>query len=92
MVLQGRFDDAAAWAIRATGEPHAHFHIHAIAAACLALAGRAEEARAFARHACRAHPGYSVRVFERSFPHRGAAQRALISGALRSAGVPDGEP
>jgi TolB-like protein/DNA-binding SARP family transcriptional activator len=89
LAIAGRYDEAAAWSVRATSEPNAHFHIHAIAGACLALAGRAAEAQAFAQRACADHAGYSIRVFERSFPHKLESHRALMAQALRSAGVPD---
>lgn len=89
LAIEGRYDEAAAWSVRATSEPNAHFHIHAIAGACLALAGRAAEARAFAQRACRDHPGYSIRAFERSFPHKVESHRALMARGLRGAGVPD---
>ncbi|MEO7246256.1 MAG: hypothetical protein ABIX12_14060 [Rubrivivax sp.] len=92
LAIAGKYDEAAAWAVRATSEPNAHFHIHAIAAACLTLADRHDEARAYAQRACSAHPGYSIRVFERSFPQKFAVHRDLLARTLRSAGVPDGEP
>ncbi len=91
LAIEGRYDEAVAWSVRATSEPNAHFHIHAIAGACLALAGRPAEARAFAQRACRDHPGYSIRVFERSFPYKLESHRALMARALLSAGVPDDE-
>ncbi len=89
LAIEGKYDDAVAWVIRATSEPNAHFHIQAIAAACLVLAGRHDEARGYAKRACNAHPGYSIRVFNRSFPQKCAAHRDLVVQALRSAGVPD---
>ncbi|MEO8545396.1 MAG: hypothetical protein ABI434_17565, partial [Burkholderiaceae bacterium] len=92
LAIEGQYDEAAAWSIRATSEPNAHFHIQAVAAACLALANRNDEARGYAKRACSAHPGYSIRVFGRSFPQKFAAHRDLLAHALRSAGVPDGEP
>ena len=88
LATQGQYDEAAAWSVRATREPNAHFHMHAIAAACLVLAGRQEEARAYAQRARVDHPDYSLRVFERSFPHKLASQRALMARALSSAGFP----
>lgn len=91
LAMQGLYDEAAAWGIRATREPYAHFHMHAIAAACLALAGRREEARAYAQRACSDHPGYSIRVFERSFPQKLGSHQALMARALRSAGMPEGK-
>ncbi|MBG6077647.1 hypothetical protein [Polaromonas sp. CG_9.11] len=90
LAIQGKYDEAAAWGVRATSEPNAHFHMYAVAAACLALANRHDEARAYAHRACSAHPGYSIRVFERSFPQKFSADRELLAQALRSAGVPDG--
>ena len=46
LVRLGRFDEAAEWALKASARPNAHPLIQAIAAYCLALAGRLEEARA----------------------------------------------
>jgi tetratricopeptide (TPR) repeat protein len=89
LAIEGKRDEAAVWAIRATSEPNAHFHIQAIAAACLVLANRHDEARGYAKRACNAHPGYSIRVFNRCFPQKCAAHRDLVVQALRSAGVPD---
>lgn len=90
LAIEGKYAEAADWAIRATSEPNAHFHIQAIAAACLALANRLDEAGPYAQRACSVHPGYSIRVFERSFPQKFAVHRKLLAQALRSAGVPDG--
>ena len=45
LVRLGRFDEAAEWALKASARPNAHPHIQAIAAYCLALAGRLDEAR-----------------------------------------------
>ena len=91
LAIEGRFDEAAAWGVRASSEPNAHFHIQAIAGACLSMAGRQAEAETFAHRACSDHPGYSVCIFERSFPQKFAVHQALMAQALRSAGVPDGE-
>ena len=46
LVRLGRFEEAADWAVKAAARPNAHAHILAIAAYCLALAGRLDEARA----------------------------------------------
>lgn len=88
LAIQGDHEAAMQWSVDATLEPNAHFHIHAVAAACLQLAGRPDQARATAARAARSHPGYSVRVFERSFPYRDPEHRALISDALAAAGLP----
>jgi TolB-like protein/DNA-binding SARP family transcriptional activator len=92
LAIEGKYEEAANWGVRATSEANAHFHIQAIAAACLFLANRQNEARAYANRACTAHPGYSIRAFGRSFPQKFAAHRELMAQALRNAGVPDGEP
>ncbi len=88
LAIGGHYADAAQWSVRATREPNAHFHIHAIAAACLALAGREAESKGFALRACNDHPGYSVRVFERSFPHKHPEHRDMMASALQMAGIP----
>jgi hypothetical protein len=41
LAVQGDLENAARWAVEATREPNAHFHIHAIAGACLQMAGKA---------------------------------------------------
>lgn len=91
LAIEGRVDEAAAWGVRASAEPNAHFHIQAIAGACLSMAGRQAEARTFAQRACHDHPGYSIDIYERSFPQKFASHQALMAQALRSAGVPDGK-
>jgi hypothetical protein len=63
----GEVDEAADWALRATRRPNAHTHILAIAAHCLALANRLDEARAFMAQ-IRAHvPCYNGQSFLRAF-------------------------
>ncbi|MGK9169955.1 hypothetical protein KXR53_26815 [Inquilinus limosus] len=58
-----RLDEAADWSIRAAALPNAHVHIQAIAACCLALAGRPDEARRHAAMAHRTRPGYRFADF-----------------------------
>jgi DNA-binding SARP family transcriptional activator len=60
-------DEAAAWAVKATARPNAHAHILAIAAECLALAERKEEARRYVERIRERLPGYSVEDFLRAF-------------------------
>jgi len=85
---QGLHAEAASWAIRATQEPNAHFHIYAIAAACLELAGRSDDARNNARWAIERQPQYNVDVFRRSFPHKDEAAREPFLSAFERAGIP----
>lgn len=85
---QGLFDEAAAWALRATHEPNAHFHIYAIATACLQLAGRNDEALNNAGWLLKRRPDYSIETFRRSFPHKVENQREHFIQALLRSGIP----
>lgn len=67
LVRLGAFAEAAQWGVKAAARPNAHVHILAIAAHCLALAGRIEEART---HVARIHglnPGYRLDDFLNTF-------------------------
>lgn len=67
LVRLGAFAEAAHWGVKAAARPNAHVHILAIAAHCLALAGRIEEART---HVARIHalnPGYRLDDFLTTF-------------------------
>jgi DNA-binding SARP family transcriptional activator len=66
-VRLGQLDEAVEWAVRATGRPNAHAHILAIAAQCLALAGRRDEARTFVTRVRERVPAYGVEEFLRAF-------------------------
>jgi tetratricopeptide (TPR) repeat protein len=66
-VRLGQLDEAVEWAVRATGRPNAHAHILAIAAECLALAGRRDEARTFVTRVRERVPTYGVEEFLRAF-------------------------
>ena len=66
-VRLSQFDEAAEWALKAAARPNAHIIILAIAAHCLALAGRLDEARGFAAAIRRTLPNYSVEDFLSSF-------------------------
>jgi hypothetical protein len=67
LVRLGRFEEAAAYAVKAASRPNAHPHILAIAAFSLALAGSLEQARAWAATLHRAHPGYGIGDFLAAF-------------------------
>jgi len=88
LVMQERYEEAAEVAVRATLEANAHFHIFAVAGACLALAGRDDDARRNIRTAVERHPGYSRKQFFRSFPYRDPAQQQRMDQALKRAGLP----
>ncbi|MEZ5560569.1 MAG: winged helix-turn-helix domain-containing protein [Pseudomonadales bacterium] len=87
LAVQGDREGACAWAVEATEEPNAHFHIHAVAAACLQMAGRTDEARQAIRRVLALHPGYSIAHYDRSFPHGNPEHRQIMRDALRAAGL-----
>ena len=63
LVRMGEFEEAAAWAVQAAARPNAHVHILAIAALCLALAGRGDEGRACAATIHKTLPHYTIDDF-----------------------------
>lgn len=67
LVRLGRFDEAAEAALTAAARPNAHVHILAIAAYCLALAARSDEAREHLAAIRRRLPSYRVDDFLAAF-------------------------
>ncbi|CDX28556.1 Adenylate cyclase [Mesorhizobium plurifarium] len=63
----GEFEAAAEWALKAAARPNAHVIILAIAAHCLALAGRQDEARTFAAAIRNTLPNYRADDFIATF-------------------------
>ncbi len=90
LAVQQKFDEAADWTVRATQEPNAHYHIYALAAACLSLRGDGERAAGYAQQVLRRHPAFDISIFERSFPTKNPAHSALLTGAMVKAGLPSG--
>lgn len=88
VAVQGQYEEAAEWATRATQEPNAHFHIYAIAAACLALSGREDTAADYGRQALARNPNFRIANFRQSFPFQEAEHDALFTDALTRAGLP----
>jgi TolB-like protein/DNA-binding SARP family transcriptional activator len=66
-VRLGQFEEAAEWSLKAAARPNAHRIILAIAAHCLALAGRLDEGRAFAASIRKAVPDYRTADFLDAF-------------------------
>jgi TolB-like protein len=66
-VRLGQFDEAADWALKAAARPNAHRIILAIAAHCLALAGRLDQGRALAASIRKVIPNYSTADFLDAF-------------------------
>jgi DNA-binding SARP family transcriptional activator len=70
LVRLGRYEEAAEWALKAAARPNAHVHIQALAAHCLALAGRLPEARGFALAVRRQQGDYGAAAFHAAFHFR----------------------
>lgn len=78
----GRMEQAADWAVRASARPNAHLHIRGIAAYCLELAGRHDEALATVMRLRREHSGYCVTDLLQAFRFADDGER-LIRRAAR---------
>ncbi|MDX8457655.1 transcriptional regulator [Mesorhizobium humile] len=63
----GEYNEAAEWALKAAARPNAHIIILAIAAHCLALAGRQGEARNYAAMIRNTFPNYRADDFIATF-------------------------
>jgi DNA-binding SARP family transcriptional activator len=77
----GQFAEAADWALKAADRPNAHVIILAIAAHCLALAGRVEEGRAFAAVIHQTLPQYRIDDFLATFRFAPEAELLFRQGA-----------
>ncbi|MBZ9813927.1 BTAD domain-containing putative transcriptional regulator [Mesorhizobium sp. CA7] len=77
----GEFEAAAEWALKAAARPNAHLIILAIAAHCLALAGRQEEARTFAAAIRDTLPNYRADDFIATFRFDRDGEALFRSGA-----------
>lgn len=84
LVRQGRFEEAADWAVKAAARPNAHAHILAIAGHCLALANRGEEARQLAGLIRRTLPDYTSSDFLAAFRFDVETAALFRSGARRA--------
>jgi tetratricopeptide (TPR) repeat protein len=85
LVRLGRFDEAAEWGVKAAARPNAHAHILAIAACCLALAGRTEEARIHMAVIQKKLPAYGVEDFLKAMQFTAEDSAWFREGAKRIA-------
>lgn len=85
-VRLGQFEEAAAWSVKAAMQPNAHVLILAIAAFCHVLAGRIEDAHAYAAAIRTARPGFSVDEYLNAFQFSADAA-ALFRQAARTIGL-----
>lgn len=79
----GNYEEAAVWALKAAARPNAHMHVVAIAAHCLALAGRVDDARAYTARIHNAWPGYGLDDFFTAFRFTSDAQALFRTGARK---------
>ncbi|MER8631981.1 transcriptional regulator [Mesorhizobium opportunistum] len=79
----GQFEEAAEWALKAAARPNAHAIILAIAAHCLALAGRLDEAHGFAAAIRKTMPDYRADDFIGTFRFEPDAEALFRQGARR---------
>lgn len=86
LVRLGHPEEAAEWALKAAARPNAHAHIQMIAAHCLALAGRLDEARAMAGRIHERFPQYRSADFFDAFRFSDDAQ-AVLRGATGRIGL-----
>ena len=82
-VRLGQFEEAAEWALKAAARPNAHAIILAIAAHCLALAGRVDEGRTLAASIRKTNPQYSADDFLTTFRFAPEAAKLFRQGAKR---------
>ena len=83
LVRLEQFDEAADWAVKAAARPNAHAHIRAIAACCLALAGRLDEARVLVASIHKTLPHYRVDDFLAAFRFEADGVALFRKGAKR---------
>ena len=83
LVRLGRFEEAAGWALKAAARPNAHVHILAIAACCLAIAGKDDETSGLLAAIRKTHPSYRVDDFLAAFRLAGDAEALFRAGARR---------
>jgi DNA-binding SARP family transcriptional activator/TolB-like protein len=81
LVRLNRFDEAADWACKAAARPNAHVHVLGIAAHCLALAERGEQAQVIAAQIQRQVPGYREDDYLAAFRFSPEAEALMRRGA-----------
>lgn len=79
----GQFEEAADYAVKAALRPNAFSHIRAMAAACLALAGKLDEARGMAASIHETLPHYRVDDLLATFQFEPKAAELYRKGAKR---------
>jgi len=86
LARMGDYAASAEWALKAAARPNAHANILAIAAHCLALAGRLDEARGFVAGIRKSRPDYRSADFLSTF-HFQPETAALFQQGARQLGL-----
>jgi tetratricopeptide (TPR) repeat protein len=87
LAIEGRDEEAAAWAVRAATAPGAHDLISVIAVFTNELAGNSAEARRWDERVRGNRRDITQQQFFRSFPFTDGGVRARLSGALARHGI-----
>jgi TolB-like protein len=81
-----RFEEAGEWALKATRQPNAHLHAHALCALVLAGAGRVDESLREADVVRRLRPGYTIDDYFSAY-HVLADYKPLYLAAAKQIGM-----
>jgi TolB-like protein len=84
-----RFDEASAWADKASRDLPDFLLVAAVGAASHALAGRIEQGRKAMDHLCKLDPGLRISNLCDWLPIHRAEDLATFAGGLRKAGLPE---
>jgi tetratricopeptide (TPR) repeat protein len=87
--IAGRYEEAAIWLGKARRENPRFVPMHRTRAACLALLGRDDEAKAAATELLAVHPRFHVSAFVASYPLHRPDDLDRFAKGLRLAGLPE---
>ena len=88
-LFAGRFNLALSWAEQSFRQLPSFTFVMVVIAACLALAGRMEQARDAADHLRKLDPAFRISKLDGWIPIRRPEHRASLANGLRLAGVPE---
>ena len=88
-LIAGRYEEAVIWLGKARRDNARFVPMHRTRAACLALLGRDDEAKAAATDLLAVHPQFHVSTFVASYPLRRPDDLDRLAKGLRLAGLPE---
>lgn len=88
-LFSGRFDVAQSWAEQSLRQLPSFVFVALVSAACHALAGRMEQARAAADHVRKLDPAFHISELDGWIPIRRPEHRENLAKGLRLAGLPE---